>query len=377
MENLAGARGAIEIDATGKVVMPGFVDSHTHLIAGPSQSDTPLFPQGRPHDGNVAPERSQEKLLNAMRAVQGMTVRALEFHARKVVEGCIRHGTTTLEAKSGYGIDETTELRILRVLASLNQRPMQVVSTYLGAHITPPEFEGRHKEYLAWMCSRLMPIARHRRLAEFADVHCGVDGFDVARSRTFLEKALRLGLVPKVHAGLGEDPGIVPMAIELRAASVDGLNFVTESEAEMLCRSDTITTLLPGSSFYQGKIEYAPARMLLQQGAAVAIASGFRHGGSPSYNMQNVVALACSHMHMSAAEAISAATINGAHALRRAGRIGSLQTGKQADLIMLNVSDYREIPYYFGVNLVALTMRRGEIVYKEADVNWKEESSSV
>jgi imidazolonepropionase len=377
VENLAEAKGAIEINATGRVVMPGFVDSHTHLIAGASRPDS-YHPQKAAAKASGFPgDVLGGELLTAVRAVRGMTARSLEFQARKIVEGCIRHGTTTLEAKSGYGLDETTELRILRVLAGLNQRPIQVVPTYLGAYVTPPEFERRCDDYIEWMCSEMMPKIKRRKLAEFADVRCGPDGFDLAQSSKYLQAAKRLGFIPKVHAEGTCHSDSIRMAVGLQAASVDGLNCASEEDAAILARSSTIATLMPGSTFQGLHDRYPPARMLLDHGAAVALASGFHHVASPSYNMQTVLALACSAMKMSPAEAITAATINGAYAVCRAARVGSLQFGKEADLIMLAVPDYREIPYYFGVNLVAMTMRRGEIVYKEADVSWKEELSSV
>lgn len=377
VENLAEARGAVEINAAGRVVMPGFVDSHTHLVAGASRVGGYEREYSADKAAGFADNEPGGDLLSALRSVRGTTARSLEFQARRIVEGCIRHGTTTLEAKSGHGLDDTTELRILRVMADLDQKPIQVVPTYLGANATPPEFDQRGDDYVEWMCSNLMPKIRKRKLAEFADVNCGPRGFDLAQSRKYLEAARRLKFHTKVHAERSCHFGAIPLAVEMQAASADGLNYATEEDAAILARSATIGTLMPGSTFQGFDNRYPPARMLLDQGVAVALASGFHHGGSPSYNMQTMLALACSEMKMSPAEAISAATINGAHAVCRANRVGSLRYGMEADLIMLDVPDYREIPYYFGVNLVAMTMRRGEIVYKEANVSWKDELSSA
>ncbi|MGH9630065.1 MAG: imidazolonepropionase [Bryobacteraceae bacterium] len=362
IENLAEARDADEISAAGRVVMPGFVDSHTHLIAGSARLED--------HEMSIAGaseyeiERTGGGLFASIRKVRAASARSLEYQARRVIEGCIRHGTTTLEAKSGYGLDETTELRILRTIADLDQKPINVVPTYFGAHRTPPEYEQRTDEYLEWMCSHMIPKLRTRKLAKFADVFCDPRAFSPEFSRKYLQTAKRLGLIPKIHAhGVG-----VQIAVEVDAASADGLSDATEADANLLARSNTIATMMPGLDFDGRMDRFAPARTLIERGAAVALATGLQHVGSPTFNMQTVVALACKYMKMTTAEAISAATINGAHALRMADRVGSIQFGRDADLIVLNVSDYREISYYFGVNLVGLTMRRGQIIYKEADV---------
>ena len=273
-----------------------------------------------------------------------------------------RHGTTTLEAKSGYGLDEAGELKTLRVLQSLDADPLDIVSTYLGAHVPPPEHRGNTGHYIEWMAAEVMPKIRRRKLADFVDVYCDVGAFTLNQARRHLENARRLGFAVKVHAEQFSRTGAALLAVELEAASADHLEQAEEEEIRALASSNTVATLLPGSVFHLGLHSYPPARALIDAGVAVAVATDFNPGTSPTYNMQMVLSLACTQMRMSPAEAITAATINGAHAIRRADRVGSLEPGKQADLLVLNVCDYRELPYYFGGNNVRLTMKRGAIL---------------
>lgn len=362
VENLAEAREAVEINANGRVVMPGFIDSHTHLISGPPHLDEP-----RP-DGQT----EVQQIMAVIRAVRSAPARSLEFQARRILQACARHGTTTLEGKSGYGLDDSSELKILRVLSQIDQNPINVVSTYLGAHITPPEFNQNRDSYLEWVRSTFLPKVASRKLARFADVLCSPLEFPVDAARGYLQAARRLGLIPKVHAERTAHQGGVRLAVEMEAASADGLNYATVDDADLLARSGVIATVLPADVFHGAADRPAPARLLIDQGAALAIASGFRQGIMPGYNMQHIISIACKHLKLSAAEAISASTINAAHAIRGDGRCGSLQFGKDADLIILNVADYREIAYYSGVNLVSTTMRRGDVIYKESEVTWEE-----
>ena len=362
VENLAEAREAMEINATGRVVMPGFIDCHTHLISGAPQLDDTL-PQGR---------TEAQQIMAVIRSVRSAPARSLEFQARRILQACARHGTTTLEGKSGYGLDDSSELKILKVLSEIDQNPINVVSSYLGAHITPPEFNQNREAYLEWVQSTFLPKVATRKLARFADAFCSPIGFSMDASRGYLQAARRLGLIPKVHAERTVRQGGVRLAVEMEAASADGLNYANEEDADLLARSNVIATLLPADLLHNVADQPAPARLLIDRGAAVAIASGFHQGRMPGYNMQNIVSIACKQLQLTPAEAISAATINAAHALRSDGRCGSLQFGKDADLIILNVADYREIAYYSGVNLVSTTMRRGEVIYKDSEVTWEE-----
>jgi imidazolonepropionase len=350
VENLAQSRKAHEIDATGRVVMPGFVDCHTHLVCG--------VPWLNESEASVGGEYPTGTFGLRIRPVQYSSTRRLEARARQVVDGMIRHGTTSLEAQSGFGVDATGELKILRVLAKLHKAPLDVVPTFLNPRAIP----------LSWICSDLMPRIHRRGLARFAAFSCDEHVFNMEQANRYLEAARGLGFRLKIHTGDGRQNLGVGLAVAQEAISADHLDYVDRNDVELLARSNTIAVLLPGSAFHLGCGRYAPARQLIDAGAAVALATDFNPSTSPTYSMQMIVALACARMHMSPEEAICAATFNAACAIGCEQRVGSLETGKSADLIVLNASDYREIPYHFGVNLVRMTVKRGETVYEEGKV---------
>jgi imidazolonepropionase len=368
IENLAEARSATEIDAAGRIVIPGFVDCHTHLVSGAwrlADYETRIaganYHQISEAGGGV---------LASVRLVRDLPGKRLEWRARQAVGNMIRHGTTTLEAKSGYGLDETGELKSLRVAASLNGRPLDVVPTYLGAHAVPPEYAGRAEDYIDWMCSQMLPLIRRRKLARFVDAVCDRGAFSTRQTRRYLEAAKALGFELKIHAEQFSNGGGVRLAVELGAVSADHVVFADPADVDLLAQSETIATLAPGAVFHLGLDRYPPARALLDRGAAVALATGFNPGTSPTLSMPMVLSLACANMRMTPAEALMASTINAAHAMGLGSQVGSLEPGKQADLVICDVPDYREIPYHFGVNLVDTVMKRGEIVYQEAGVKW-------
>ncbi len=371
LENLAEARHAREIDAAGRVVMPGFVDSHTHLVCGPPRLDEyELRVAGASYDEIV---RSGGGIFSSVRAVRAASTRRLELQARHVLRRFIRHGTTTLGAKSGYGLDETGELRILRATAVLDGDPLDVIPSYFGAHAVPPEFAGRADDYIEWICSYLMPLIRKRRLARLVDIQCEQGGFTIEQARRYLYYARELGFLPRVHTDQYSNSGAVRLAVELGAVSADHLERIGPDDILVLADSTTIATLMPGVTFHLGLGRFAPGRALIDAGAAVALATDFNPGTSPTCNMQMILSLACSRMHMTPAEAITAATLNGAHALGCGERLGSLEPGKQADLVFFDAKDYREIPYHFGVNLAATVMKRGQVLYRQGEVRWDED----
>lgn len=355
VENLAVARDAIEINAAGRVVMPGFVDSHTHLVSGsPRLAEFEALISG---DRTVMVPASQEIELTS-----GST---LERLASRTIQDCVREGTTTIEAKSGFGVSEAGELKILRIHGALHERPIPVVST---AMVSASFRGGGPHEYL----TRLLPVVRRRRLAEFVDVEYEDDAFGYEECREFLRAARQLGFGVKIHSGQRSRTRAAELALETGATSIDHLIYIDEEQTALLARGGIVATLLPGSVFYLGGERYAQARRLIDAGVAIAIATNYNSRTCPSHNMQMTIALACRAMRMTAAEAICAATINGAHALRRADRVGSIEYGKDADLLVLSARDYRELPYHFGVNLVETTIRRGEVVYNRAEVTWPE-----
>lgn len=354
VERLAAARGAKEIDAGGCVVLPGFVDSHTHLVHGPARLwDYEARLEGQTYEQIAA---AGGGILSTMRAVRTTPAARLQAMARESMNQMARHGTTTVEGKSGYGLNETAEFKVLRVTAALGAVP-----TFLGAHVTPPEFAGRSDEYIDWLIADLMPKVARRKLARFADVYCDSGAVSVAQARRYLLAARALGFGLRMHASQFANLGAVQLAVELGAMSADHLEVIGEAEIDALANSSVIGTLLPGSVFHLGLTSYAPARRLIEAGAAIALATDFNPGTSPTPSMPMVLSLACTQMRMTPAEAISAATINGAHALGLAEETGSLEVGKHADFAVLAISDYRELPYSFGVNPVKVTVRRGSV----------------
>jgi imidazolonepropionase len=356
LENLALAREAQEIDASGCVVLPGFVDSHTHLVAGP------------PHilDQEIAPP---DHFLSRARSIQDLSLRALQASAMRSLEDAVRHGTTALEAKSGFGLTEAGEIKILRVHEALRKQPVPVISTFLCARVAPG-YENRPSDYIDWVCLHVLSRVKRRKLATFADIRCEEGAFTVTDARRYLTAARQLGFALKMQTGLHPDSGAIPLAAELGVTSLDHVIDPTADDIALLARSTSIATLLPGAVFHRGTERYAPARRLIDSGVAVALATGYNPETCPSQNMQMMIALACRAMNMTPAEAITAATLNAAHALGKASSIGSLEAGKSADLLILRVPDYREIPYHFGVNLVDRVMQNGRILVETSEVRW-------
>ena len=361
VENLAAARGAEQINAAGRVVMPAFVDSHTHLIAAPPRvSDV--------RTAGYAVEPQSKLAESSVNHVRRTSASALEHQARRLLSGFVRHGTTTVEVKTGYGIDESAEMKMLRVLSHLAEGGCMVVPTFLASHIPHAEFSGTLEEYIDWVNAYLIPKIKTRNSARFVDAFCDVSGFTVGQAQRILNAARRLGFATKLHVEQSPTPGAVRMAVELGAASVDGLTNADTSDADVLAQSRTVGVVMPGPFDQRYATRYAPARMLIDRGVALALATGFHPPVASTYNMMTAIAIACTRMGLTPEEAITAATTNGAHALMVASQKGSIEYGKDADLIMLSVSDYREIPYQFGVNLVSMTMRNGQVAYREGAV---------
>ncbi len=365
IERLTESKKAEKVDVGGRVVLPGFVDAHTHLIHAASRAEEyELKIRGASYE-EIA--RKGGGILNSVRKLRAATAEELKNRARGFLGQFAENGTTTIEAKSGYGLDVTSELRILSLHKELNaEQPLEIVSTFLGAHVVPEEFRGKSggtRQYLQLLTEELIPEVAENELAEFCDVFCERGAFSVADSRRVLAAGKARGLVARVHAEQLSHSGATRMGMEMNAASCDHLEYLQAADIRALGKSRTVATLLPGCDFHLGLDRYAPARELIDAGAIVALATDFNPGTSPTLNMAMILSLACSLLRMTPAEAIAAATINAAYSLGREKRIGSIEVGKQADLAVFEVADYREIPYYFGVNTCWMTMKRGEIVY--------------
>jgi len=365
VERRAEAKSAEKLDVGGRVVLPGFVDSHTHLIHAASRAEEyELKIQGASYE-EIA--RKGGGILNSVKKLRAATREALKRRAASALGEFAAHGTTTVEAKSGYGLDVASEMKILKLHQELNQeQPLEIVSTFLGAHVVPAEFRGKAdgaEKYLELLMEKLLPELVVGDLAEYGDVFCDRGAFTVGQSKKLLAKAKEHGLTPRLHAEQLSRTGATQLAVELGAASCDHLEHVNDSDIRALGKSKTVATLLPGCDFHLGLKEYAPARKLIEAGAIVALATDYNPGTSPTMSMPMVLSVACNQLRMTPAEAIAAATINGAAALGREKKIGSLEEGKRADLAVCEVEDYREIPYYFGMNLCWMTMKSGEIVW--------------
>ncbi len=364
IERLRESRRAEKLDLGGRVLVPGFLDSHTHLI----------FPASRAaeYEQRIA-GASYEEIARAgggihftVKHLRRASPAALKKRALRFLHEFAAHGTTTLEAKSGYGLDWKNELAILKILGELRrEQPIEIVRTFLGAHVIPREFRKRPGAWVDLIAEKMIPQVAEARLAEFCDVFCDRGAFTVAQARKVLAAGRDFGLLPRIHAEQLARTGAARLAVELNAASADHLEKITRADARALGRSNVTCTLLPGCCFHLGLAEYAPARELIAAGAIVAIATDFNPGTSPTVSMPMILSLACNHLRMSPAESIAAATINPAYSLRLDSRVGSLEVGKYADLAAFDVADYREIPYYFGVNLCSLTMKRGAVVYSK------------
>ena len=365
VEALPGTRGTEKLDLGGRVVLPGFVDSHTHLVHAASRAEEyELKIQGASYE-EIA--RKGGGILNSVKKMRAATADELKKRALAALQQFAAYGTTTLEAKSGYGLDVPSELKILKLHKELAaEQPLEIVSTFLGAHVVPEEFRKKAdgaKRYIQLLEENLLPAVAEHQLAEFCDVFCDRGAFSVAESKRVLQAGRQWGLAPRMHAEQLSRTGAARLAILLRAASCDHLEQVNKNDIRALGKSDTVATLLPGCGFHLGLKKYAPARDLIDAGAIVALATDYNPGTSPTLSMPMILSLACTQLRMAPAEAITAATINGACALRRDKQVGSLEVGKQADMAVFDVADYREIPYYFGVNQCWMTMKRGCVIH--------------
>lgn len=343
------------------VALPGFVDAHTHPIFGGTRADE--------YD-----MRSQGKTYQEIAAAGG-GIRASVRHLRTAGPGTLMeraersffqflsHGTTTIEAKSGYGLSLEDELKSLQVLAALRGRSrLETLSTFLGAHDVPDEWRSARAEYVRILIDEMIPRVAREGLAQFCDVFCDDGYFSVEEARAILQAAKREGLGLRIHAEQLAHSGGAMLAAELGAQSADHLEWVDDRDIAALRDAGTAAVLVPGSTFNLGQTHYPPARKLIEAGVPVALATDFNPGSCYTLNMQIVMSIACSQMKMSPAEAVTAATLNGAYALGLSDRLGTIEEGKQADVVLMDVADFREIPYFFGVNHCAVTVKKGNIV---------------
>ena len=347
----------VEIDCSGRVVLPGLVDSHTH----------PVFMQPRLVDfekriSGANYEEIAEAGGGIRSSIDGVRKAGKSVLTKKVsavLGEMARHGTTTVEAKSGYGLNLESELKsLVAIRAAAREWPGTVVPTLLGAHVVPAEYRGRPREYVDLVCHEMIPAVAKRKLAQFVDVFCDRGAFSAEETGQIFTAAEEHGLAVRAHLGQLSETRLGPL-LQYHPASLDHMDYANDADLAALAQSDTVATFVPGANYFLGLSRYPDARRLIASGVAVALATDYNPGSSPTLSMPMAMSLACTHMKMSPAEAIVAATINGAWALRLADRKGSVEAGKDADLAVFDVGDYREIPYWFGANRCELTIMNG------------------
>ena len=350
-----------EIDCGGRVVLPGFVDSHTHpVFMEPRLVDFEKRIAGAGYEEIAAAGGGIRSSLDGVRKASKVTLTQRVLDA---LRDLAKHGTTTVEAKSGYGLNLESELKSLEAIrAAAKQWPGMVVPTFLGAHVVPPEYHGRSQNYVDIICKEMIPAVAKRKLAKFVDVFCDRGAFSEIECSRIFGAALEHGLAIRGHVGQLSYPkeGFIESTLECcQPASLDHMDHVRDDEVAALAKSDTVVTLVPGANYFLGLEKYPPARKFIDSGVAVALATDYNPGTSPTISMSMAMSLACTHMKMSPAEAIAAATINGAFALGLGDRKGSVEPGKDADMAVFDARNYKEIPYWFGVNRCMQTIIGG------------------
>ena len=345
------------IDCAGKTVLPGFVDSHTHLIfAKPRLEDFELRIAGAGYEEIAA---SGGGIQSSVAAVRSASEGELAARARRSLTEMLRQGTTTVEAKSGYGLSPAAEMKSLRAIRDAAEGwPGTVVPTLLGAHIVPHAHRARRGFYLTEICEKMIPEAARLHLARFVDVFCERGAFSGEECEIIFAAAASHKLGMRAHAGQFTSANLEPL-LKFAPSSFDHLDYCDDDQLALLAASRTVATLLPAATFFLGRENYPRARRMIETGIAVALATDYNPGTSPTTSMPLVITIACTRLKMTVAEAISAATINGAHALNLGDSKGSLVAGKDADLAIFDVEDHREIPYWFGANHCVATVCGG------------------
>jgi len=348
------------IDATGKIVMPGLVDCHTHLVHGGT----------REHEFNMRLNGSTYmEIMNAGGGIHATTKRTRETSFNELYEKTmqhldvfLKHGVTTVEAKSGYGLDWETEKKQLEVAKELQAaHHIDVISTFMGAHAVPRDYKGREDEFVEVVVQEMLPKVAELELAEFNDVFCEKGVFTPEQSRRILEAGKALGLTPKIHADEIEPYQGAELAAEVGAISAEHLLVASDEGIRKMAEAGTIAVLLPGTAFFL-RAPYARGRLMIDEGVPVAISTDFNPGSSPTMSLPFIMNLACMHMGMTLEEVLTATTINAAYALNRGEQVGSLEAHKKADVLILDVENYKQLQYFYGMNHTHTVIKNGQVV---------------
>jgi imidazolonepropionase len=355
------------LNARGRVVLPGFVDPHTHAIwAGDRAAEFEMRLEGKTYLEILA---GGGGILSTVKATRQASLEDLLEETRPRLWTMLEHGTTTAEIKTGYGLETETELRLLQALAALDREgPLELALTFLGAHAIAPEYKANPEGYTDHLCEEMLPAVQRwwqkyvpEKPLPFVDVFCETGAFSLEQSERILQTASGLGFPLKIHADEFDNLGGVRLAVQLGAVSADHLVKTSQEELEILAHSDTVAVALPCTPFGLAEAHYTPARAILEAGGLLALATDLNPGTAWCGDMQFAIALACRYLRLTPAQAIAAATLNAAAAIGRASRVGSLEVGKQADLIILSVADYRHLGYRFGPNLVDTVIKKGRV----------------
>ena len=352
------------IDAYGKTVMPGLVDPHTHLVfAGSRENEFAMRIQGKTYQEIAAAGGGINATVAATRTANKVDLKAA---ARRALDMMLALGTTTVEAKSGYGLDVVNEIKILEVIRELDEDgPMTVVPTFMGAHETPPEFRQNPEAYVDLVITRMIPMVASRKLARFCDVFCETGVFNVQQTERIFRAAQAVGLELRVHADELTDLGGGAMAARMKARTADHLLYVNDDGIQAMAEAGVIAVLLPGTAYFLHLQRYARARDMIAAGVPVALATDFNPGSCMTESLPLILSLACTQMRMLPAEAITAATINAAWAIGEHDCVGSLEIGKHADLLVLSAPSHEHLCYHFGVNLVETVVKNGKVVVED------------
>lgn len=352
-----------EIDATGKVVIPGLIDSHTHLVfAGSRESEFEQRIQGLSY---LEVAERGGGILSTVEATRRASFEELFSLGKRRLDRLLSKGVTTIEAKSGYGLSLHDELKILRVMKALQtDHPIDIVPTFLGAHTVPKEFRSNRSRYVELLTEEMIPRIAQERLAEFCDVFCEEKAFTLEESKKILETGKRYGLKPKIHADQLSPGGGAELAAEVGAFSADHLEYVSQTGIERMAEKRVTAVLLPGASFFLSMKKFPPAREMIEKGVTVALGTDLNPGSSMTESLPLMMTMGCTLFKMIPREVIQATTFHAARSMGRENEIGSLEVGKRADILILDIPNYKYLPYHFGVDHVELVVKKGKIVYQ-------------